>query len=222
MAEFQVEYLDGTQETSNFVSRAGLARVTYANGDVYEGPFNNERLKHGKNAKYTFAPRAEDGEDAQPLTYEGEYREGSRTGIGKMTYSDGTVYRGEFKQGFRHGKGSYTYANKDIYSGDWQNDKRHGQGTYLHEASNCRLDAYWEDGKPVEGTFTHPDGTTYSANFADAEFRGKCKIKFTSGMSIQGEFFESLVKGKKKICWRAADFKGLQKLTDASMTRLIN
>ncbi|GBG24891.1 Phosphatidylinositol 4-phosphate 5-kinase 1 [Hondaea fermentalgiana] len=222
MAEVKVEYLDGEQETTSFISRPGLARVTYPNGDVYEGPFDERKLKHGLNAKYTFASAEEDGEESQAVTYEGEYRDGSRTGVGKMTYADGTVYRGEFKQGFRHGKGSYTYANDDIYSGEWQNDKRHGQGTYLHKKSACRLDAYWYDGSPVEGDFMHPDGTKYAANFVDADFRGKCRISFPSGMDLRGEFFDSLAGGNKQVCWRPLDFRGPAKISNASMTRLIN
>lgn len=94
--------------------------MTYGNGDVYEGPFDSRRLKHGKDAKYTFAATSAD-DDTPSCVYEGEYLDGGRTGVGRMTLSDGTVYRGEWLQGFRHGKGSYTYANQDLYSGEWAN-----------------------------------------------------------------------------------------------------
>ncbi|CAK9112806.1 PHD and RING finger domain-containing protein 1, partial [Durusdinium trenchii] len=107
--KMQVEYLDG------------VARVTYANGDVYEGPFDDRRLKHGCNATYTFAGTGD--EEAPANVYKGEYTDGERTGTGSMTFSDGSRYRGEWVKGFRQGMGSYTYQNGDIYSGEWKNSK---------------------------------------------------------------------------------------------------
>ena len=41
------EYLDGEQETTTWLSRAGKCRVTYPNGAVYEGQFNDLKQKHG-------------------------------------------------------------------------------------------------------------------------------------------------------------------------------
>ena len=73
MAEYTVEYTDGANtdaenpDPTNYVSRAGMATVTYASGDVFEGSFNEELQKHGKG-KYTFAaPQPEDdGEEPAP------------------------------------------------------------------------------------------------------------------------------------------------------------
>ena len=41
------EYLDGDQESSEWLSRAGKCKVTYPNGDVYEGSFNDLKQRHG-------------------------------------------------------------------------------------------------------------------------------------------------------------------------------
>jgi len=73
-------------------------------------------LKDGTDCKYTFASTDERN---VPCTYEGSYRSGQRTGIGSMTYADGSSYRGEWQQGVYHGKGSFVYSNSDIYSGTW-------------------------------------------------------------------------------------------------------
>lgn len=120
---YEVVYLDGDQETANFISRSGRARVTYPNGDVYEGGFNDEKRKHGENATYTFAQTQgnEEGDAAQPCVYTGSYVDGHRSGLGTMKYSDGSKYRGQWSQGLRHGKGAQTYANGDMYSGEWRN-----------------------------------------------------------------------------------------------------
>jgi len=61
---------------------------TYADGDVYEGEFKNDK-RHGEG-KYTFA----DGD-----VYEGNWKDGKRHGEGKMTYADGSVYEGNWKDG---------------------------------------------------------------------------------------------------------------------------
>ena len=45
------------------------------------------------------------------LKYEGEFLEGKKTGIGKMTFVSGDVYEGEFKEGVPHGNGTFFYSN---------------------------------------------------------------------------------------------------------------
>ncbi len=63
--------------------RAG--KVTYANGDVYEGAFENDQ-RHGQG---TFT-----GTDG--YTYVGQWQNGRIEGTGRVTYPDGSVYEGTF------------------------------------------------------------------------------------------------------------------------------
>ena len=48
--EYNVTYLDGEKETTNFVKRAGRARTVYANGDVFEGIYDAKGRRHGKGS----------------------------------------------------------------------------------------------------------------------------------------------------------------------------
>ena len=66
---YQVEYLDGEEETCTFVTRAGKARVTYVNGDVYEGHFNVKKKKHGQGTYLYKSQMNEDevDEEGNPL-----------------------------------------------------------------------------------------------------------------------------------------------------------
>ena len=56
------------------------------------------------------------------------------TGRGVATYPNGDIYDGDFKEGHRTGKGTYTYSSKgteeakDTYVGDWVKNKKHGIG----------------------------------------------------------------------------------------------
>ena len=40
-AKTTYEYKDGEQETSEWCSRAGLVKITYPNGDTFEGDIND-------------------------------------------------------------------------------------------------------------------------------------------------------------------------------------
>ena len=63
---------------------------------------------------------------ANGSVYEGEWRDGKRTGQGKSTWPDGDVYEGGFKDDKRHGQGKYTYANGNVYEGGYKDDNVHG------------------------------------------------------------------------------------------------
>ena len=91
-SNYKVEYLDCAEDAPEeervftWIARAGKARVTYNSGAVYEGEFNDEKMKHGQG-KYTWMAASEEegaeGEQVVSATYEGEYKDGKREG--KMT-----------------------------------------------------------------------------------------------------------------------------------------
>ena len=87
-------------------------KVTFENGNVYEGDFADNKL-HGKG-KYTW-PNGN--------VYEGDWRDDNRSGKGKFTWSDGDVYEGDYVDGKRTGTGTYTYADGRVKSGRWEDGK---------------------------------------------------------------------------------------------------
>jgi hypothetical protein len=80
------------------------ARVTYPNGDVFEGSFNDAKQKHGSGV-YTWSvaegsnPWVPEGglPEGRAVRYEGSWIEGSRAGIGKVFYPNGDRYHGEWQ-----------------------------------------------------------------------------------------------------------------------------
>jgi hypothetical protein len=83
--------------------------MEYANGDKYEGEFEQSK-KHGQG-KYDWF----DGD-----YYDGEWKQDSAEGEGtSMIGTD--FYTGEFKNGRRHGEGELTNEEGDIIRGIWDN-----------------------------------------------------------------------------------------------------
>ena len=131
---YSVKYLDGENEEVEYIARAGKAEVTYANGHTYIGTFNDTKMRHGKGT-YTWnvVPTEDEETEEEPLppaVYTGDYTNGCREGIGKMTFPDGSTYFGEWFRNTMHGEGTYKYTNGDIYSGAWVSGQKTGRGTY--------------------------------------------------------------------------------------------
>ena len=62
----------------------GPGKATYANGDSFEGSYDD--MKRNGKGKYTYANGAE---------YEGNYSQNQKTGFGIMKYPDKSVYEGK-------------------------------------------------------------------------------------------------------------------------------
>ena len=59
----------------------------------------------------------------------GEYKDGEKNGQGTFTFSWGGKYEGEYKDGKQNGQGTETYPSGSKYVGEWKDGKRHGQGS---------------------------------------------------------------------------------------------
>ena len=131
---YTVKYLDGENEELEYIARAGQAEVTYSNGHTYVGNFNDLKLRHGQGTYTWNVVPAEDEETEEeplpPAVYAGNYNNGKRDGIGKMSFPDGSKYFGEWSKNQMHGEGTYKYNNGDIYSGAWDNGQKSGAGNY--------------------------------------------------------------------------------------------
>ncbi len=193
MAEYTVKYLDGEQEETTWVSRAGKAEVAYPNGHTYVGEFNEAGKKHGAGV-YTWNvvpaedAEEEEGEPLPPAVYDGSYVLGSRSGVGKMTFPDGGVYYGEWSGNQMHGEGTYKYPNGDVYSGEWARGQKSGKGKYLFKYGDSLFDGTWEAGDIATGVWSYPDGTTFTGPFMDGFPCGMGTYRFKSGNVQRGEF----------------------------------
>ena len=106
------------------------------------------------------------------LTYEGQLRDGERTGTGKE-YRDGVLaYEGQFDAGFYSGYGKRYADGALTYDGQYEKGKRSGSGT-----------AY-ADGK-----------TLYEGQFMDDLYEGKGKLYQDGTLSYDGSFHAGVPEG---------------------------
>jgi hypothetical protein len=192
--QVKVEYLDvpegGDPEETNWIKRAGKCRVTYVNGCIFEGSFDDEKIKQGKGMYIWMGPGTEEDETpVEKARFEGEYKDGMRTGVGKFVYPNGDVYEGEFFENKMSGEGSYTYkATGDIYSGGWVDGKKHGQGVYEFSRDSSMMSGTWDAGSLVTGSWILKGAGQYDGNFNMGRPYGTGKYSFPSGLQQTGSY----------------------------------
>lgn len=125
---------------------------TYESGRFrvkYSGEWLND-IPHGMGTHY----------DLESNIYEGNWVNGQRSGLGKMSYASGCdndppdIYEGEWQADARHGRGTMTYAQNNVYEGYWKDDHRNGMGTMFFVDKGTRFDGMWSTDLPVSGSYT--------------------------------------------------------------------
>ena len=102
----------------------------------------------------------------------GEYKDGEKNGQGTFTFSWGGKYEGEYKDGKQNGQGVETYPSGSMYVGEWKDGRKHGQGTYTQYGS-----LLYPDGRKYVGEYKNGkewNGTYYNNN-------GKKEYKLVNG-----------------------------------------
>ena len=203
--EYVVQYVD-EEEPQNWISKAGKAKVSYKNGDLYEGDFNDQGKKHGKGVyeyKITISEEEEETEDEENKrrhVYDGQWYDGMKHGIGKMIYPDGSSYEGEWANGEREGEGVYRYVNGDIYSGSWAQDMKSGQGVYVY-ANDVQLVGTWKENSIQSGKWVFADGSEFEGPFDKNVPYGEGSFQFHNGIKHDGSFIR--VGKAQSLKWRA-------------------
>ena len=78
----------------------------------------------------------------QEITYEGEWLNNRKDGIGIEFYKDGSKFQGEHKNGVKHGIGTYIWEDGSMYQGEWKYNLMDGYGIYkFKDGSICQ--GYW-------------------------------------------------------------------------------
>ena len=101
--------------TANYVGdfvegRRTEGTLTYDNGDVFTGVFNEKGIRESGSIKF-----AASGDEFAGLFEEGAMK------CGIMNFANGDVYSGEFENSLFHGGGKMTYKNGDEYAGEFEN-----------------------------------------------------------------------------------------------------
>ena len=128
--------------------------------------------------------------------YKGQVKDGKPTGLGSLTYPDGSNYVGEYKDGKLNGQGTFTWSDGRKYVGEYKDGEPSGQGTHTFGKGDFEGDKYegeYKDGIPNgQGTYTSSNGEKYEGEWKDEKpwngtyyyKDGKIKGKFVSGKDI--------------------------------------
>lgn len=123
-------------------------KVSYANGDTYEGeaigPTPAQCLRHGYGV-YTYSGGGR---------YEGEFVEDRKQGWGSFFFENGDAYEGQWYFDQMHGHGVLAHWAPDqgvlVYEGEFRSGQRSGSGRLMVREGGG-LFGSWEDGLLVHG-----------------------------------------------------------------------
>ena len=79
--------------------------------------------------------------------YMGEHKNGMRQGLGTYNWSDGSMYEGEWKLNLMDGYGIYKFKDGIICSGFWASNKMNGFGKYIFPGVKCYIGFFKQDYK---------------------------------------------------------------------------
>jgi len=191
-AEYKCEYQDVPEgeETLNWLKRPGKALVTYADGSTFEGTFNEERMKHGVGTYTWKKPAEEDGDEpVVKATYTGDYWNGKKQGVGKMTFPNGDIFHGQWKDNQMNGEGTYIYkATGDIFTGTFVDGVKVGSGAYQFGADSSVMKGNWVEGSITEGTWEFKDGSVYKGVFKNGKPYQNGTFTLPNGTTQKGEY----------------------------------
>jgi hypothetical protein len=131
--------------------RAGKGTFTCKKGDLCKGEFVRDEFVSGvyidvKGSIY----KSMEHPDGKP-TLNGTFMRGRLVGYGRAEFADGGVYDGTFKDGKRSGQGRMQYnmaaegegREGATYTGEWRHNLRHGHGEMLWQSDGARYEGLW-------------------------------------------------------------------------------
>ncbi len=135
-------YAGNSKYTGHFQNglRHGIGKMTYQDGNVYEGPFVMGK-KQGENGTMIFVSNGD--------KYVGQWSNDQPNGRGKYYFATKERYEGEFKNGTFDGQGTMYYADGASFTGGWSKNLKNGTGVF-RSVDGKEKHGTWAMGKPVE------------------------------------------------------------------------
>lgn len=165
----------------------GLGKLTFSNGDYYEGMFSKGSPDgHGKFLQIT-----------PPQVYEGGWKAGKRDGQGTTTFNGDQIYKGEFAENLYDGNGRLLLGGGVYYNGEFKKGIPHGEGlvedatgkpVYKATSFADHISGRWVNGHKY-GVFDHylTNGEIRTGVW-NRELRNYLCIKYADGSSYNGSF----------------------------------
>ena len=163
-------------------------------------------------------------------TYDGEWFEDQKSGVGRYTYPDGSFYIGSYKDNQRQGQGKFNFTNGDIFAGIYTNDKIsfgkltfnhendfyegefmdnkfHGKGRLTRKVNGYEYIGEFENGlKNGIGRLIYGSGDIYQGNFSNDNMNGYGVFYLVNGDHYEGLFKNNLYHGQGKYFWKKFDY----------------
>ena len=192
----------------------GHGVIIYANGDKYDGDFNNGK----KNGFGRFTTKS------GSHCYSGYWLDDAKHGEGEIHVYCPTAYysyQGEWCNDSMHGRGSH----KDLETlctrtGMWVNNKQHGYGTIAEPRTNCLLYAGNIDNNTIQGlgTMIYKSGASYQGDWRNGRRHGKGRFIYSDGLTEEvGYWVHDTFKGAslpEDVC--LSESEGEDELASAS------
>ena len=171
-------------------SEQGLKSYKYQNGDVFKGHLDKATGLRQGSGVYT--------EHLMGTTYNGDWRDSKRHGVGHLQLASGLEYSGEFFMDQIHGQGNLTLIDHSVYTGSFFNGLFHGRGMLEDEGHNRVYFGEFENGeRSGEGEEKFPDGSRFKGEYKDGVRNGVGVLYAPDGSEIyNGEWNDDLRHGK--------------------------
>ena len=183
--------------------------INNCNEDPRNGPFDNKRRKYPKLTQDIFSYEGEwkngkrDGigilVKKEIAKFIGEFVEDKVCGFGKLIDVNGEKYIGYWKESQASGLGIYSRKEIISYKGYWDNDKQNGFGTekwpnleYIGEYLNGDKEGY--------GVLNIRDGV-YEGEMKDGNLNGIGSFLFKDKRKYQGEYINNKIEGYGILTW---------------------
>lgn len=125
-------------------------------------------------------------------SYEGEWLENNKEGLGKKAFTDKSIYMGHWKANMKEGQGVYIWQDETKYIGEWKEDKYHGQGLKLWSDGDQYQGGWKEDKKHGRGCYKWSNGDKYEGEWEEDKQHGRGHFLWATGVQYLGYFKENM------------------------------
>lgn len=142
--------------------------------------------------------------------YEGVVVNGNATGIGTLTYNNGSKYVGQFRDNIMHGFGVLVVGKKDIYMGSFKRGVRDGYGIGMLENGDVYEGQYKNDLRDGLGKYTYPNGDFFWGEFIGGKQSAGGVFSWHNGLKYIGDFNAEMPDGFGTLTSKSFDLPGLK------------
>ena len=179
--------------------------------DPRNGPMDNVRRRYPKIEQDEFSYEGEwknrkrDGVGVliwkSVAKFIGEFLEDRVWGFGILHHDDGDEYMGYWEEFQAKGVGKYHTKKIMNYDGYWDNDKQNGFGLEKWPRNTKFEGEYLDGNKEGLGVLNIEDKGTYQGELKNGNINGIGKFVFSDGRTYEGEFVDNKMEGYGIITW---------------------